>query len=126
MRLVVLLLAAMLLASGCGERDGSAGPADSDATTGSTPSATASTPAPRPMPSCSQVWVADKRFPQSYRGCETQDGTVVSKPIRCESGQLLHTFRDRFYAVAGGKAIRGTSPLSKDPQFVRVQRACTA
>jgi len=100
--------------AGCGS--------DSEGSAAAAPSETPTTHA-TDLPFCSDVWVADKRLPTSYKGCET-DGQAV-KPDRrmCSSGQTIVTYDNRFYAVLGGP-VQETESLRTDKDFRRTLAVC--
>ena len=106
--LAALVAAAGLLA-GCGD---TSEPTTAKTTTTASPTPTLTpaasssatpTPAPKPLPRCSSVWVADKRLPGGYHGCSPAGAWKASDRYYCESGQVLVTFQNHFYAARTGR-----------------------
>ena len=120
------LLAAglLLLASGCGDDDGSgsARPTASDTPSG-TPSEASTSAAPE-GPDCSTVWVEGETLDRKYRGC-VQDGVLVTaEKVGCSSGQTFVLFQDEFWAVKGGTIKRAAGGLAADEDYRADMAAC--
>jgi len=88
-------------------------------------SETGSQSAPREQgPACDEVWVDGEDLPEAYGGC-SQDGTWVKAEIRrCESGQVLVTFDDRYYGAKGFRVNDMGESLSESGQYQRAVRSC--
>ncbi len=57
-----------------------------------------------------------------------RDGELVERDVtECSSGQRLVRFDEAYFGVLGGVVIGAkTAPLSDDPAYRRVVRACRA
>jgi hypothetical protein len=75
-------------------------------------------------PACADVWVADGKIPNGYKGCLDGDAAVEADNLTCSSGQRLVRYADRFYGVAGGKIYEGSTPLDKDKNYLEMVRTC--
>jgi hypothetical protein len=113
-----LLLLCSLLGfwlSGCGEET----PQD--------PTASESTASPTEEvpegPACADVWVDGGALPGSYRGCVDADTWVAAEVTRCDSGQVLVVYGDRFYG-AKGAVVNDVGPLDDSDQYRRAVRSC--
>jgi len=129
---LVALVAAFLVASslsGCGSEDGTA--ADPTPTAISTSMSTGSasvepsetTQSPVVLPVCTDIWVSRAKLPAPYKGCSEGAETVKPKPIRCEYGLSIVTYRNRFYA-APGRVINDVGNLRKSAQYQRALESC--
>lgn len=108
----------MLTLGGCGTaRDTSSDP---------TPEPTESTsPAPTLRePLCADVWVDGQALPKDYEGCSTEDGWVEADARHCESGQVLVTFDDRFYAAKGFRVNDVGGSLSASAKYHHAVSSC--
>jgi len=102
--------------SGCGEET----PRD--------PSASESTASPSSEvpegPVCAEVWVDGASIPGSYRGCVDADTWVAAEATRCDSGQVLVVYGDRFYGAKGATVNDVGGPLDDSDQYRRAVRSC--
>jgi hypothetical protein len=102
--------------SGCGEE------------TPSDPSASESTASPSSEvpegPACAEVWVDGASIPGSYQGCLDADTWVAAKATRCDSGQVLVVYGDRFYGAKGATVNDVGGPLDDSDQYRRAVRSC--
>ncbi len=124
----------LALLSACGDESGSAvadpGSTDSSETESVTteptePSDSATTEPEVPdWPACADVWVADAKLKLGYQGCLDGDRAVKADNLRCESGQRIVRYQDRFYGVAGGKIYQTKAPLEKDKGYLDMVRTC--
>ena len=119
----VLLLCSLLgvWLSGCGE-----GTADDQADGGSTATpASDSSPTDVPDgPSCVEVWVDGNALPESYKGCVDGDTWVKAESTRCDSGQVLIVYGDRYYGAKGAVVNDVGTALQDSAQYRRAVRAC--
>jgi hypothetical protein len=121
----VLLLCSLLgiCLSGCGEETPQ-DPVASESTAASDASESPSeTPAPD-GPACTDVWVAGEDVPGTYDGCLDGDTWVAAEATRCESGQVLVVYGDRFYGAKGAVVNDVGTPLDASDQYRRAMRAC--
>jgi hypothetical protein len=81
--------------------------------------------APRAQePACDEIWVDGEDLPKKYAGC-SQGGTWVKAEVRrCESGQILVTFDDRYYGAKGFRVNDMGESLSESGQYQRALRSC--
>jgi hypothetical protein len=102
--------------SGCGEET----PQD--------PSASQSNASPSPEvpegPVCAEVWVDGASIPGSYKGCVDADTWVAAEATRCDSGQVLVVYGDRFYGAKGAIVNDVGGPLDDSDQYRRAVRSC--
>lgn len=98
-------MASAALLAGCGDASTPAAEKKpSPVATTTAPAATSPTPKPvKPMPRCGKVWVAGKRLPGGYRGCAPAGVLPAVDRYYCESGQVLVTFQNHYYAAKTGK-----------------------
>lgn len=83
------------------------------------------TKSPKPLPPCARVWVAGKRLPGNYRGCQEKGKRLTAHTV-CEIGLSLFTYHDHLYGMQSAKVLSASSPgLRRDPGFRRVWRSCT-
>jgi hypothetical protein len=119
----VLLLCSLLgvWLSGCGEAT-----SDTEAEGGSTATpASDSSPTDVPDgPACAEVWVDGNALPESYRGCVDGDTWVKAEATRCDSGQVLIVYGDRFYGAKGAVVNDVSTALQESAQYRRAVRAC--
>ena len=119
----VLLLCSLLgvWLSGCGEAtpDDQAG----DGSTATPASDSSSTDAPD-GPSCSEVWVDRNALPGSYQGCVDGDTWVKAESTRCDSGQVLIVYGDRYYGAKGAVVNDVGTALQESADYRRAVRAC--
>lgn len=108
-----------LVLSGCGD-DAATEPV---ATPGSTTSSTGSTPLPD-GPACEEVWADGQDLPRSYRGCVEGSAWVAADSRRCESGQVIVIYADRYYAAKGNVVNDMGGSLEQDEQYQRALRSC--
>lgn len=113
--LVLLCLLGFAL-SGCGEET----PED--------PTASESTASPTEEvpegPACVDVWVDGAAIPSSYKGCVDTDTWVAAEITRCDSGQVLVVYDDRFYGAKGAQVNDVGGPLGDSDQYRRAVRSC--
>lgn len=124
----VLTATALALLAGCGDDDvTTTSPEEPAASTTATPTGTPSDPqpTPAPLPTCASVWPERTTLPESYAGCR-EGGERVVRSIRCETGQQLFTYAGRYFAVPGGPIFAAEGALADDPQFLKMERVCTA
>lgn len=104
----------LLAVAGCGDDTGDVSSPDPE------PSETTSAAS---GPSCDEVWSADT-LPDDYQGCVEDGALVEADRIDCESGQVLVTYGDRYYAVLGGPINDMGSPISESKQYRQAVRSC--
>jgi hypothetical protein len=66
------------------------------------------------LPKCGDVWVAGQTLPKGYSGCT--DGSTVEADVtigKCE----LTTYRDHFYAIAGGTIRHVDGEIADDAGY---------
>ena len=108
-----------VLVAGCGG-DGSS----TDATARDESTTASSLPVPD-GPSCTETWVDGASLPRRYRGCLDEDATFVpAEARRCDSGQVLVSFGDRYYAVEGGPVNDMGGPLEESDQYRKALASC--
>lgn len=117
--LFVLASLLSLVLSGCGD-DTTAEP---DATSGSTPESTETTPVPD-GPACEEVWADGQDLPRSYQGCVEGSAWVAADSRRCESGQVIVIYADRFYGAKGAVVNDMGESLEQNQQYQRAVRSC--
>lgn len=122
----VLTATALALLAGCGDDDVTTTSPDEPATS-TTATATPADPQPTraPLPTCASVWPQRTTLPEAYSGCR-EGGERVVRSIRCETGQQLFTYAGRYFAVPGGPIFSAEGALADDPQFLKMERVCTA
>jgi hypothetical protein len=104
---------------GCGEE-----PADPSTSERAGSSDTASS-APAPDgPACAEIWVDGEALPEGYHGCVQGDAWVKAAVSRCDSGQVLVTFDNRFYGAKGAVVNDVGGPLDDSQQYQRAVRSC--
>lgn len=119
MRRAPLLLLLPLLVSGlssCGDDAADAGSEAADEQT--TPSSV------EQEPRCEDVWVDGEKLPENYRGCSEGETWVKADIRRCESGQILVTYGDRFYGAKGFVVNDVGEPLTESKQYQRALHSC--
>lgn len=117
--LTVLVLTLGSVLSGCGD-DTTARPA---ATPESTATSTGSTPVPE-GPACEEVWADGQDLPGSYRGCVEGSTWVAADSRRCESGQVIVIYADRYYGAKGAVVNDMGGSLENNKQYQRALRSC--
>ena len=117
--LSVLVLTLGLVLGGCGDDTA----AEPDAAPGSTTTSAGSTPVPD-GPACEEIWADGQDLPRSYRGCVEDSAWVAADTRRCESGQVLVIYADRYYAAKGFVVNDQGGPLEDDKQYQRALRSC--
>jgi hypothetical protein len=121
----VLLLCSLLgvWLSGCGEEtpDGElAGESTGTSESSDTPSESDVPDGP----SCTEVWVDGEAIPGSYKGCVDGDAWVAAESLRCDSGQVLIVYGDRYYGAKGAVVNDVGAPLDDSDQYRRAVRSC--
>ena len=121
----VLLLCSLLgvWLSGCGEEtpaDPSAGESTSTSEPGDSPSESDVPDGP----SCTEVWVDGQGIPGSYQGCVDAGAWVAAEALRCDSGQVLIVYGDRYYGAKGAVVNDVGAPLQDSDQYRRAVRSC--
>ncbi|MGH3345406.1 MAG: hypothetical protein ACRDO4_00365 [Nocardioides sp.] len=127
-RVGVLLLCSLLgvWLSGCGEEtpdDPVAGESTGTSEPSDGPAQSDESDAPD-GPSCTDVWVEGESIPGSYDGCVDGDTWVSAEALRCESGQVLIVYGDRYYGAKGAVVNDVGAPLQDSDQYRRAVRAC--
>ncbi len=117
--LTVLVLTLGFLLGGCGDDTA----AEPDATPESTATSTGATPVPD-GPACEEVWADGQDLPRSYRGCVEDSAWVAADSRRCESGQVIVVYADRYYGAKGAVVNDMGGPLEDDKQYQRALRSC--
>jgi len=117
--LTVLVLTLGLVLGGCGDDT----VAEPDATPESTATSAGTTPLPD-GPACEEVWADGQDLPQSYRGCVEGSAWVAADSRRCESGQVIVTYADRYYGAKGAVVNDMGGSLEDDKQYQRALRSC--
>jgi len=117
--LTVLVLLLGFVLSGCGD-DTTVEP---DATPESTASSTGTTPVPD-GPACEEVWADGLDLPRSYRGCVEGSAWVAADSRRCESGQVIVIYDDRYYGAKGAVVNDMGGALEENKQYQRALRSC--
>jgi len=101
------LVAGLVLLAGCGNAGTPAANAKpkspTPAASSSSPATPSTAPKPKPLPRCSDIWVADKRLPGGYHGCAPAGPLPNADQYYCESGQVLVTFQNHFFAARTGR-----------------------
>lgn len=122
MRLTSLTVLVALLGSalgGCGDDTVAVG----DATPETTTESSASTSVPD-GPACEDVWADGSDLPRGYRGCVEGSTWVAADSQRCESGQVIVIYADRFYGAKGAVVNDMGGPLGESKQYQRAARSC--
>jgi len=114
---LVLLLGSVL--SGCGDDTA----ADPGATPESTPTSAGATPVPD-GPACEEVWADGQGLPRSYQGCVEDSAWVAADSRRCESGQVIVVYADRYYGAKGAVVNDMGGSLEENEQYRRALRSC--
>ncbi len=115
----VLVLLLGLVLSGCGDDT----VAEPDATPQSTATSTGGTPVPD-GPACKEVWADGSDLPRSYRGCVEGSAWVAADSRRCESGQVIVIYDDRYYGAKGAVVNDMGGALEENKQYQRALRSC--
>jgi len=119
---LVVLAAAAVLLTGCGDETASPTATPDEGTTSVQPSEP--TDSPVLVPACDDVWTQGAKLPADYAGCQTQQAMASDgEGIYCESGQVIFT-HEQFYAAAGRKVTQADGPLKKDADFQQALKAC--
>lgn len=108
-----LLVIATVALTACGQKSGG----QASGSTSASPSGSAAS-----GPDCSAVW-SGHTLPQGYTGCVQGAQMVKAQKHACESGQVVVTFGDRYYAVPGGP-INDVGTLEKSAQYRKAVRHC--
>lgn len=109
---------------GCGgDAEGPAQATESPAESAPASDSSSSTPVPD-GPACDEVWVDGADLPGGYRGCVDDDTWVKAATTRCDSGQVLVTYDDRYYGAKGAVVNDVGSPLDDSDQYQRALRSC--
>lgn len=117
-RCVPWLVLSCLLAlglSGCGDEPADGVEATDDQTTAASDAR---------EPRCEDVWVAGESLPGRYTGCSDGSTWVGADSQRCDSGQVIVTYIDRYYAAKGFVVNDVGGPLSDSKQYQRALRSC--
>lgn len=115
-----LALTALLALAACG---GQGGTDVADESTAPAPSATSSAAAEGP--DCATIWVDGATLPGRYAGCVDDSGALVpADAVRCDSGQTIVTFDDRFYAAVGYRVNDTGGALEDSASYRRAMRVC--
>lgn len=117
--LTVPVLTLGLVLSGCGDDT----VVEPDATPESTATSTGSTPVPD-GPACEKVWADGQDLPRAYRGCVEGSAWVAADSRRCESGQVIVSYADRYYGAKGAVVNDMGGSLEDNQQYQRALRAC--
>jgi hypothetical protein len=70
------------------------------------------------------VWVDGNALPESYKGCVDGDIWVKAESTRCDSGQVLIVYGDRYYGAKGAVVNDVGTALQESAQYRRAVRAC--
>jgi len=121
----VLLLCSLLgvWLSGCGEETPD-DPLAGESTENSEPADGASESDVPDGPSCTEVWVDGEAIPGGYKGCVDGDAWVAAESLRCDSGQVLIVYGDRYYGAKGAVVNDVGAPLDDSDQYRRAVRSC--
>ena len=68
--------------------------------------------------------MAGQGLPAKYAGCSEDSTWVEADSQRCDSGQVIVTYADRFYAAKGFVVNDVGEPLSDSKQYQRAVRSC--
>ena len=117
--LTVLVLMLGFVLGACGD-DTVVEPA---ATPGSTASSTGTTPLPD-GPACQEVWADGQDLPRIYRGCVEDSTWGAADSRRCESGQVIVVYADRYYGAKGAVVNDMGGSLEDNKQYQRALRSC--
>lgn len=117
--LIVLVPLLSLVLGGCGD-DATVEP---DASPGSTPSSSGTTSVPE-GPACEEIWADGADLPRSYQGCVEGSAWVAADSRRCESGQVIVIYADRFYGAKGAVVNDMGESLEDNEQYQRAVRSC--
>lgn len=126
---VLLLGPALILAlGGCGDDASTVateGPGDNGSATVSTsPTPSKSEETTPEGPACEEVWSQGQRLPRGYRGCLEGSTWVAADTRRCESGQVLVSYADRYYGAKGAVVNDMGAPLEQSKQYQQALRSC--
>ncbi len=75
-------------------------------------------------PACAEVWVDGQNLPGGYQGCVDSETWVAADLTRCDSGQVLVVYGDRFYGAKGATVNDVGAPLDDSDQYRRAVRSC--
>lgn len=117
--LTVLVVLFGFVLGGCGD-DATVEP---DATPESTQTSSGTTPLPD-GPACEEVWADGQDLPRSYKGCVEGSAWVAADSRRCESGQVIVVYADRYYGAKGAVVNDMDGPLEDNTQYQRALRSC--
>jgi hypothetical protein len=114
-----------LVLGGCGDEPGQQAteePGDTGSTSSPSPSAEeTSTPE---GPACQEVWSDGQNLPRSYQGCLEGSTWVAADTRRCESGQVLVAYADRYYGAKGAVVNDMGESLEENKQYQQALRSC--
>lgn len=119
--LLVSWCALVLLVGACGESDTATAP---DPATAPSSDATAGAERAETGPACDEIWRDGGRIPETYAGCEAEGTWVRADRRRCESGQVLVSYADRYYGAIGYPVNVVPDSLSKSRQYATALRSC--
>ena len=118
--LTVLVLLLGFVLGGCGDdtaADPGAGSEPTSTTSGTT------TPVPE-GPTCEEVWVDGSDLARGYEGCVEGSTWVAADSRRCESGQVIVIYADRYYGAKGAVVNDMGGSLEENKQYQRALRSC--
>jgi hypothetical protein len=83
-------------------------------------------PAADGYPRCSDIWIAGEVLPAKYEGCDAGSTIEVPATFGCSDGSEFTTFRDRYWAVLGGKIKDSGSSggITADAEYAADDDAC--
>ncbi len=76
------------------------------------------------QPLCADVWVPGQDVPEEYEGCSDDSGWVPADEFLCDSGQLLVTYGDRFYAATGARVNEVPGSLADSKPYQKARSRC--
>lgn len=126
---MLLLGPALILAlAGCGDDASTVAteePDDTGSATVSTSPAPSNSEETTPQgPACEEVWSQGQRLKRAYKGCLEGSTWVAADTRRCESGQVLVIYADRYYGAKGAVVNDMGAPLEKSKQYQQALRSC--
>lgn len=118
-----LLVVGMAVASlaACGDETADTGASSGSAAT-ATDSATPTESVREPL--CSAVWTVGQDVPEGYEGCSDETGWVPADEYLCDSGQLLVTYADRYYAATGAQVNDAEGSLADSTPYQKARKRC--
>lgn len=117
--LTVLVVLLGFVLGGCGD--------DTTAEPDAVPESTATSPGTTPLPdgpACEEVWADGQDLPRAYKGCVEGSAWVAADSRRCESGQVIVVYADRYYGAKGAVVNDMKGPLEENKQYQRALRSC--